>query len=1478
MSTHHPSFGSSGGIGSVFKSLTKSFKPASLSSSSTSRNVPVTINPTVVGGDQNLQKILNQLLSDSSSPPVQLDALEQLTESIERFSLSSIQEIWYMVRHFCDPKQPRNVRRQAFKLCIVCIERDDNSIGARARYFSDIYKCTQFTLGHFDPKFKLILRALCILSKDGHDVHDFVIYEDRRNLSRWFTKGIDTLVSVSSEKQNQMNEVQVGNCVDLLHFITNCLKFNYATLIDFALSSVPKLGLVKTTNEELLGAIVNFISCLTSFRKLASDNISQIVGYLAFAHEQSTNSNLKKQALESLENICDESTSLFVCTVLCNQISDPSLKQLSQVNHLDSAITACLGSLVLIELLRIKLRFEKNKLEFPSFLYLRSLLDALHLKIPSINERVLRIMANAFTGSLYNEYVDTDSAGVFDKIFPFQIWYCEECSLFDVLEAIQIDGDDDRQLMQGICNSVKNLYQAHALMIAKDKMMNFFVEESAYISQEVALFVLQCFQDEKSCTLLNPLWHDVSLRLLNHFYYADQTVEVKIKCIGVIYEAFKTSMLIFDAKSYNYDIFINIMQHSIGETDESLLDYLCRDVLTTLLAESSSDIFFEFMSVLKALFEKKQTPRNEIIMPRGYISPKPAQPRDKASLAFLVNACKAICTTFTISSASRKEDCYNVLVSIANATQHGEVLLTIAKCLIRLRVTAENYVYLTHPHDMVGLASAFKRDNVAPTAGQLWTYPESVDYIPHHHLDKPRENLQISTGKIVADQNSEIYFIDIRKWFHVVLHIVKNFVEWEVYSYVWAHFCSQLSNMHLFMNCEDEILEFKSIVCDQLTLKLPPELVFPKNGDLSKADLQVALVRTFSALIGYHDLFSKADEDQITSSLIFGLGSWEKTAIPCINILTICCYEIPLSIKKYLTLILTKLQTRVTSANASTHTLEFLSSLVHLPVLVSDFTMEEFKRVFGIAFKYIQYAKDTELRNPDQLVVPRVQQHGVDAEVEVAPSTTTKGVSSFMSQYILILSYNVISSWFLKIEMSERKKISSFLIKQLIASDELSTSQKLGDHTIGFLDFLRKFTFSDLPLKIVNSTHSKKTSAGAVDDEDERTVLHRWMVGCSVVSIGTEVHSGDTEILIRKPTGVSKLTVQLDHRTEVRKASPAVIDPNYYLLQLFDSKVKPIPMVEDSVISRGLSVLDRIPSVEFHKIGIVYIGQGQSSENEVFLNKLGSLDYLKFLDKIGHLVRLKHNRSIYTGGLDIESDLDGEYARYWSNKLTQVIFHVTTMMHRQDSTSIGIDDGILSSTTIEKQKVIDLKKRHIGNNYVNIFFDESGNQDFNFNLIKSQFNFLNIVVSPQTVQTKNTTSYLYSLHQHQQQQQHQHQQQSLSVHKERKFFKVKTYRRVGVPAIFATCHFKLVSEDQLPYLVRSVAILASEFANVWHASDLSGKYVTNWTQRVKQLRLLYDKSVDSVNKEKEQDASSESFEESALAELYNSFEFNSYTL
>ncbi|KAI5954974.1 TSC2 [Candida jiufengensis] len=1504
MSTHHPTFSSSSGLGSVFKSITKTFK-----SSSQHKNVPVTINPTVVGGGEDLQKIINEILSNNISQQQQSKALEKLIESVSKYSLSSIQEIWYLVRNFLDPKTNKILRSQVLRLLIICIEKDDNSVGSRTRYFQDIYKYCQFFTTGFDPNFDLFLDALVKLAIDGRDIHDLIIFEDHKNLISWLSKGLEVIINVS--ENGSINEDNLSYSINLLSFISNCLKFNYGVINDNSVGKIIEkiIKINVNNNEPLLFAIVDLLISVSKYGNIPSNEINKIVKYTSIVYgKNSKNEKLTEKTFDIIDQLATEVSYDRICKLLCQEISETD--KLSIINydiHHHQNLTdfySCVGAIHLIIQLQIKnILIDNNRNEFPFFLIIKLIKKILNLNVSILNKLILNLFTSIFNQDYYIKNFNYQVAGSFDKIFPFQIWYYDENSIFDLFNTFKINDDKDRTNIEKLTDSLRELYENNELLLPKSKLINFFINFNNYLSTTTSIFVLNQFDEDKSCSLLNPLWKDCSLQILNNFYYNKSTNStVKVKCLQVIFNAYNTSISIFDSKDINYDILIDILKKSITQSNEEILLFLAKEIIVNLLVNSPNLIFNKLIEIIKPLYKDQQKhQKNEIIMARGYVTSVNTTTDTviTSSSLFLQYLTRSICKSFILSSPERAQKCFNFLIDISHETTNGEILLVIAKTLIRIRVTSENYIYFTQPSDMNGLASAFKRDNAKIIAGQLWNYPEIVEYIPKSHLNNPNKFLQLQTSEQV--EGVDIYYIDIKKWFQLILYVFENFIDWELYSFCWAHFCSQLSNMNLFLTCNDEILNLKTIICNQLKLKLPKNLKIPSNEDLTKADLQVAFVRSFSALIGYHDKFSKSDEDQIIDSLIFGLSSWEKTSIPCINILTICCFEIPMSIKKYLTLILTKLQTKITSVNSSTHTLEFLSSLIHLPILTSNFTIDEFKRVFGIAFKYIQYSRDLEKmnlsKNNNQLEEV-ILKHGVDAEIEKTPSTQTNGVSPILIQYILMLSYNVISSWFLKIEMNDRKKISSFLIKNLISCDNENSEnqQNLTDQTMGFLDFITKFTYSDLPLKIINSTTKKK-----IDDEDttsEKTILNRWMVGCSVVSIETDVYTGDTDILIRKPTGVSKLIMKLNHETPIDKTE--VINPNYFLLQLFDSTSKPIPIIEDSILLRALSVLDRIPSVEFHKIGIIYIDKNQSTENEVLLNKIGSIDYQQFLEKIGSLIKLKNQKEIYCGGLDIENNLDGEYTRYWRNKLTQVIFHITTMMHTPESVSeiekISQSNSSSSTTTTttkeissNQQRIIELKKRHIGNNHVNIFWDDSGFETFNFNLIKSQFNFLNIVITPQTIELNKSTSIITN-----------------TINKERKFFKIKTYRRTGIPAVFSTNHFKIISSEQLPYIVRNLSILASEFANVWYSSlnSTTNKFESNWCQRVKQLHLIYDKSLENfknlslhennfngndenngyngfnnlnqINFEKFENF--ENFEKSSLKSLYSSVEFNSYTL
>ncbi|RUP50207.1 hypothetical protein BC936DRAFT_139983, partial [Jimgerdemannia flammicorona] len=154
-------------------------------------------------------------------------------------------------------------------------------------------------------------------------------------------------------------------------------------------------------------------------------------------------------------------------------------------------------------------------------------------------------------------------------------------------------------------------------------------------------------------------------------------------------------------------------------------------------------------------------------------------------------------------------------------------------------------------------------------------------------------------------------------------------------------------------------------------------------------------------------------------------------------------------------------------------------------------------------------------------------------------------------------------------------------------------------------------------------------------------------------------------------------------------------DPSFLFLQLgnYPDLNNPLsaPLPDNETTTRSIAVLDRMAVVDFHKIAVLYVGRDQTKEVDILSNQHGSPDYITFLNSLGTITRLRGNKDIYTGGLDTESDIDGEYAYYWKDAITQLIFHVATMMPFN-----------------ERDPQRSLKKRHLGNDFVTIVYNDSG--------------------------------------------------------------------------------------------------------------------------------------------------------------------------
>eukprot|EP01130_Rhizamoeba_saxonica_P014590 TRINITY_DN6393_c0_g2_i1.p1 TRINITY_DN6393_c0_g2~~TRINITY_DN6393_c0_g2_i1.p1 ORF type:complete len:678 (+),score=144.31 TRINITY_DN6393_c0_g2_i1:242-2035(+) len=134
--------------------------------------------------------------------------------------------------------------------------------------------------------------------------------------------------------------------------------------------------------------------------------------------------------------------------------------------------------------------------------------------------------------------------------------------------------------------------------------------------------------------------------------------------------------------------------------------------------------------------------------------------------------------------------------------------------------------------------------------------------------------------------------------------------------------------------------------------------------------------------------------------------------------------------------------------------------------------------------------------------------------------------------------------------------------------------------------------------------------------------------------------------------------------------------PSFLFLQMhkipFVQNTPPIKVKNSSYFKKKISDLDSVLCQELFTFGVVYIGENQMSDREVILrNTSGSAKYSSFLRELGDFVFLKDKQpGQYDGGLHLE---DGDYSICWKDEITQVMFHITTMMNNIDNKNFHID-------------------------------------------------------------------------------------------------------------------------------------------------------------------------------------------------------------
>ena len=759
----------------------------------------------------------------------------------------------------------------------------------------------------------------------------------------------------------------------------------------------------------------------------------------------------------------------------------------------------------------------------------------------------------------------------------------------------------------------------------------------------------------------------------------------------------------------------------------------------------------------------------------------------------------------------------------------------ILRWMLRLRSDRQHRIYFQdHVEDfsksLMTILSRTEESDLLPT----------LSYDPRHsELKMPSWSSRIWT----VFENEELHTADgsdhaeccpllfpVSEYLNTVVHVLQTETDWDVLSTLLVHLPSQLNNMHLFCGkkASAEICGLRNWLCPLLLEQKPlSNLILPE--DVRRTDLTAVLYATLKVLISYHRHFTRAQQDELVETFVVGLSHSQTVAQPCVRALVVAGYEISKSFTRQWTNILVKLSTIMSSITMSVHILELLAEFSSVQALYANFTEADYRRVFGIALQYIQF-------------------HESVAAGSTRENLRSSAAKFVLAQYVLLLAYNNISQWFMTLRLSERAKHASYITQGLVLANEGRDS--LSDQTIVCLDFLARFTYSNaLPKPSRSLLHMLLDQKGQEPPGPGFT----WIVGKGLVTVRPMARNGTYELVVRRPSGTVSFVSRMENMTSddrtaeertadilaaaiehwkqqgsiakpviraPRETEPTVtpsskpdhseeaspepnlekeetthgthelekptlhrtsgMEPIFLALQFSGYPDKsqdkpPVLLPQDASTDRLLRGMDLTPVYDFHKIGLLYVGFEQTKEQEILSNTHGSMAYMRFLSCLGDLIPLRGQEDVYTGGLDRQADEHGKYAYVWRDYSRQIVFHTSTLMpnHENDVNRAS-------------------KKALIGNDYVHIVFNDSG-LPYEFGTIPSQFNFVNIVVSPHS-SVRDGVDYAVS---------------------DDTYFHVTLQLRPGLPDFSPAGEGCLVSSATLPRFVRNLAMQSDIISQIY---------------------------------------------------------------
>jgi tuberous sclerosis protein 2 len=356
--------------------------------------------------------------------------------------------------------------------------------------------------------------------------------------------------------------------------------------------------------------------------------------------------------------------------------------------------------------------------------------------------------------------------------------------------------------------------------------------------------------------------------------------------------------------------------------------------------------------------------------------------------------------------------------------------------------------------------------------------------------------------------------LPLSDYLDMITQILDGELDWEILSFVLCHLPTQLANKHLMCGpkCRKSIIRLFDAICSGIlsgkfasSIKWPPQ-VYPSDA--------VGLAyNAMIVLVSYQSHLEPARQHLLVETFCQGLSGPPAAQQCCLHGLTLCAYEMPVSVTKYLIQILERLTQIMSSPQMPMNIMNFLHIVGNRPELYANFTQDQYKNVFAVSLRYLQ---------------------------DFNKHSLAPGQSWAIAQHVRIMSYATLYIWFLSIDLPDRAAYIPDITRGLLEANE--GNAEVDEPTEVCFDWLARYTYSSADPRPTGSAldeivaRSASQTAGVVLSEKT------WIMGHSVlITIKTLPKLGWIEVLIRRPCGLTKFVCRSDN---VPMVGPGEVNPD----------------------------------------------------------------------------------------------------------------------------------------------------------------------------------------------------------------------------------------------------------------------------------------------------------------------------------------------